>query len=89
MQLKTLIESRSKEAFDHLYEKYASSLMGIAMRAVSDRATAQEIVHDTYLKIWNKKNFNEFEHRRAFSCMAGISQEIISEKNRTHGINEF
>lgn len=39
-------------AFKELYDRYAGRLMAICLRYVTDRATAEDLLHDTYLKIF-------------------------------------
>ncbi len=42
----------SAEAFEALYRKCAPLLLGIARRMVGRRELAEEIVHDSFIRIW-------------------------------------
>lgn len=41
-----------RAAFGALYDATAPRMMGISMRVLRDRATAEEAMQDSYLKIW-------------------------------------
>lgn len=53
-----LIEKLNKgsyEAFDELYSLYADSLYGFALLHTRSRVQAEDIVSDTFLKVWNMR----------------------------------
>lgn len=37
-----------------LYDRYASVAMAVAVRVVSDRGLAEDLVHDAYVAVWQK-----------------------------------
>jgi RNA polymerase sigma-70 factor (ECF subfamily) len=43
----------SAEAFGQLYRLTASLVLGVAQRIVGRRELAEEVLHDTFVKIWN------------------------------------
>ena len=43
-----------RAALRRLYEREASFLMGVALRIVRDRATAEDVLHDAFLNIWTR-----------------------------------
>lgn len=59
--------------------------MGIALRVVGDKDTAEEIVHDTFMKIWNSVEGYESDKGRLFTWMARIckncSLDYVKSKN--------
>lgn len=42
------------EALRRLYRQESAYLLGVVQRIVRDRARSEDIVHDAFLKIWNK-----------------------------------
>ena len=39
-------------AFEALYEATCAKLFGVVLRIVRDQALAEDILHETYVKIW-------------------------------------
>jgi RNA polymerase sigma-70 factor, ECF subfamily len=51
--------TRDAKAFASLYEQTAPLLLGIALRITRRRETAEEVLHDAFVKIWNQaKSFD-------------------------------
>ncbi len=49
----------NKKAFDRVYEKYAPSMFGICMRYSNCRDDAQEILQESFIKVYeNRKKMN-------------------------------
>ena len=50
------------EALDALYERYVRPAMGLAVRMVGDRETAEEVVQEAFLSVW--RNARRYEPTR-------------------------
>jgi RNA polymerase sigma factor (sigma-70 family) len=48
------IRSGDREALGELYDRYASVALATALRVVSDRGQAEDVVHDAFLAVWAK-----------------------------------
>ena len=48
------LKVRDKRRFEVFYKKYYRPLFTVAYRYVGHRETAEEIVHDVFINIWNK-----------------------------------
>ena len=48
------LRSCDREALGALYDRYASVAMAVAVRVVSDRELAEDLVHDAYVAVWQK-----------------------------------
>lgn len=47
-------------ALETLYEQYAPAVMGLALKMLGDRASAEEIVQETFWRVWrNAESFRE------------------------------
>jgi RNA polymerase sigma-70 factor (ECF subfamily) len=44
----------SEAALETLYDRYAASIFGSVYRLTSDRGTAEEVVQETFLALWNR-----------------------------------
>ena len=63
-------------AFEVLYDRYASTVMGLALRIVADHALAEEVVQETFWRVW--QNAASFQAQRgAFAgWLLGITRNL-------------
>lgn len=59
-----------------LYERYAGRLLAICLRYVADRDTAQDLLHDGFLKIFG--SFDKFTWRGEGSLRAWIERVMVN-----------
>ncbi len=57
---------RDEAALGELFDRYSAAAHGVALYIVRESAAAQDIVHDSFLKIWNKPQLFD-PQRAAFS----------------------
>lgn len=48
------IRSGDRDALGELYDRYASVALATALRVVADREQAEDLVHDTFVAVWQK-----------------------------------
>ena len=48
------IRSGDRIALGEVYDRHASAAMAVALRIVADREGAEDLVHDTFVAIWQK-----------------------------------
>jgi RNA polymerase sigma-70 factor (ECF subfamily) len=48
------IRAGDREALGELYDRYAGIAMAVAVRTLQDRATAEDVVHDAFVAVWEK-----------------------------------
>jgi RNA polymerase sigma-70 factor (ECF subfamily) len=48
------IRAGETEALGELYDRYASTALGTALRVVGDREEAEDLVHDAFMAVWRK-----------------------------------
>ena len=60
-----------------LYDRYAGRLLSICMRYAGDRATAEDLLHDAFLKIYGA--FDRFTYRGTGSLRAWIERITVNE----------
>jgi len=53
-QLAQRIRSGDRAALGEVYDRHASAAMAVALRIVADREGAEDLVHDTFVAIWQK-----------------------------------
>lgn len=59
-----------------LYDRYAGRLMSICMRYAGDRAAAEDLLHDAFLKIFGA--FGKFSYRGQGSLRAWIERVTVN-----------
>jgi RNA polymerase sigma-70 factor, ECF subfamily len=48
------IRSGDRAALGELYDRYASQALAVAVRVLEDRGTAEDVVHDVFVTVWQK-----------------------------------
>lgn len=54
VRLISLIAQLQTEALDQLYDRYSRPIFSLALMIVGDRATAEEITLDVFMRVWQK-----------------------------------
>lgn len=57
-------QNKSKQAFDELYKTYSSLVFGICLRYTKDKAEAEDLMQECFIKILNK--IGDFEFKGSF-----------------------
>ncbi|RZL19239.1 MAG: RNA polymerase sigma factor [Pedobacter sp.] len=72
-----------KTAIEQLYKLYSSSLYGIIFRIIKTEEAAQDILQDTFVKIW--KNIKTYDpHKgRLFTWMVNIARNLSIDMVRS------
>jgi len=77
------LRQREKVAIEALYDMYSSSLFGVIVRIVNDTALAEDILQDTFVKIWNSFSSYSTEKGRLFTWMVNIARNLAIDKIRS------
>lgn len=48
------LQKRDPDALAQLYDQYGRMVFGLILRIVQDRATAEDLVQETFLRVWNR-----------------------------------
>lgn len=63
-------------ALEVLYRRYAGPIMGLAYKMLNDRASAEEVVQETFWRVW-RKGHSFRRHRGKFTTwMFGITRNL-------------
>ena len=73
-QLLKGVAAKDRAAFATLYEATAPKLLGTITRILSNRGWAEEVVHDTYIKIWRKADQFDASKASAITWMVTIAR---------------
>lgn len=77
------LRTREKIAAEALYDMYSASLYGVIARIVVDTALAEDVLQDTFVKIWNSFSGYSAEKGRLFTWMVNIARNLAIDKIRS------
>jgi RNA polymerase sigma-70 factor (ECF subfamily) len=63
-----LIMQRRPEALSDLYDRYSRMVFGLALNAVGDAATAEEITQDVFVRVWQRAGQYRAEQAKVSNC---------------------
>jgi len=82
-ELVLALRNREKVAIEALYDMYSSSLYGIISRIIIDTATAEDVLQETFVKIWHSFSSYSTEKGRLFTWMVNIARNLSIDKLRS------
>ncbi len=84
-QLVALLRGGSREGFNYLYQAYSAVLYGHILKVVRDEETAQDVLQDAFVKIWNHIGQYDAGKGRIYTWMLNISRNAAIDKLRSKG----
>jgi RNA polymerase sigma-70 factor (ECF subfamily) len=79
----TLLERRDKNSFAILYSRYAGNLYGIALRIVRSPEMAEDILQDSFVKIWMNIDSYDPSKGRLFTWMLNVVRHTAIDHLRS------
>jgi len=73
-KLISLIAQLQTEALDQLYDRYNRPIFSLALMIVGDRATAEEITLDVFMRVWQKAGSYRAEQARVSTWLTHIAR---------------
>ncbi len=77
------LKNREKIAVEALYDMYSASLYGVISRIITDTATAEDVLQETFVKIWHSFASYSTEKGRLFTWMVNIARNLAIDKLRS------
>jgi RNA polymerase sigma factor (sigma-70 family) len=82
-ELVARLKAKDPEAFATLYDDYAAALLGVAMQVVQDKATAEDLLQDVFVKIWRHIDTYNPEKGRFFTWLLNIVRNTCKDYLRS------
>ena len=81
-ELVSLLKSGDQSAFAYLYDHYSAALFGIIYRIINNNELAEDILQESFVKIWN--NFSSYDPTkgRLFTWMLNIARNLTIDTTR-------
>ena len=77
------LRNREKVAIEALYDMYSPSLYGVISRIITETATAEDVLQETFVKIWHSFSSYSTEKGRLFTWMVNIARNLAIDKIRS------
>lgn len=82
-ELVTQLKQKDHTALAYLYDHYAPALYGVIKRIVKTEDVAEEILQDTFVKIWDKIYSYDQRKGRLFTWILNIARNLSIDKLRS------
>ncbi|WP_316746269.1 RNA polymerase sigma factor [Pedobacter gandavensis] len=82
-QLILALKAQDTNAMKALYDMYSGSLFGVISRIVVHTEVAEDILQETFLKIWNSSDNYDASKGRLFTWMMNIARNLAIDKLRS------
>jgi RNA polymerase sigma factor (sigma-70 family) len=82
-ELVRALRNREKIAVEALYDMYSASLYGVISRIIVDTPTAEDVLQETFIKIWHSFSAYSAEKGRLFTWMVNIARNLSIDKLRS------
>jgi len=77
------LRRHEKIAVEALYDMYSASLYGVIARIIPDTAVAEDVLQETFVKIWHSFASYSTEKGRLFTWMVNIARNLAIDKLRS------
>ncbi|QNK62372.1 sigma-70 family RNA polymerase sigma factor [Pedobacter sp. PAMC26386] len=77
------LKDRETIAIKALYDMYSAALLGVIFRIVQHSEIAEDLLQDTFVKIWNSADSYDSSKGRLFTWMINIARNISIDKLRS------
>ena len=78
-----LLQERNDKAISLLYEHYGDTLYGIALKVVRDEELAQDVLQESFVKIWKKSDSYDATKAKLFTWLFRITRNTAIDKLRS------
>ncbi|SHJ07390.1 RNA polymerase sigma factor [Algibacter luteus] len=82
-QIVTLLQNSDKKAIGLLYEYYADALFGVIKKVIEDDDTAQDVLQESFVKIWRYANKYDASKAKLFTWLYRIAYNTAIDKVRS------
>lgn len=79
----SLLAEKDDKAISLLYENYGDTLFGVAYKVVKDEDLAQDILQESFIKIWKKADTYDASKAKLFTWLFRIVRNTAIDKLRS------
>ncbi len=78
-----LLKNGDKKAITLLYENYADALYGVIKKVITDENTAQDVLQETFVKVWRYSKKYDASKAKLFTWLYRIAYNTAIDKVRS------
>ncbi len=78
-----LLRERDEKAISLLYDHYSDTLLGVAFKVVRDEELAQDVLQESFVKIWKKSHTYDSSKAKLFTWLFRITRNTAIDKLRS------
>ncbi|UII80564.1 RNA polymerase sigma factor [Flagellimonas sp. CMM7] len=79
----SLLAERDDKAISLLYDNYGDTLFGVAYKVVRDEDLAQDVLQESFIKIWKKADSYDPSKAKLFTWLFRITRNTAIDKLRS------
>lgn len=87
-ELVRLLKARDQRGLRILYDNYSAALFGVIMRIISDRETAEDVLQESFVKIWNNIDNYDPDRGRLFTWLLNVARNQAIDKTRSKSFKD-
>jgi RNA polymerase sigma-70 factor, ECF subfamily len=81
-ELLTRTGEGDRDAFEVLYQRYARSVFGLALRRLGDRDRAEEAVQETFSSVWRSAHTYDRDRGAGSTWLYAVARNAIVDRSR-------
>ncbi len=82
-ELILLLQQKNRKGFALLYDRYAPALYGVVLKIVRTEEVAQDVLQDSFVKIWKKMEAYNADKGTLFTWILNIARNTAIDKVRS------
>jgi RNA polymerase sigma factor (sigma-70 family) len=81
-QITELLQQKDAFALSQLYDDYGATLYGVVLRIVRSSETAEQVIQDTFLKVWHHAASYDASKGRLYTWLLNIARNTAIDATR-------
>ena len=77
------LKQQDRAALSQMYDMYSGALYGVVLRIVQSPELAQQVIQDTFLKVWRSSASYDHTKGRLFTWLLNIARNTAIDATRT------
>mgnify|MGYP006426365263 FL=1 len=82
------LKLKDQRAFSQLYDMYAESILGVIYTILNDQPLSEEVLQDTFFKVWDKADQYDAKKGRFFTWILNIARNKAIDKTRSKAFKQ-